>query len=157
MAGRRQRVAKPGEPACGVHGCRRPAGIGTATPGHGPCLRHGGARYDTAPIRASAPAAPAPLAIELTPPDPHVPRPLPPLNGVHPGEDPFPLLRAVLALARHAQADFREAWPVALEAALSYRAPDEQDAWSKALKGTRTAWSDAYQGRPSRMRELEPA
>jgi len=48
VAGRTHR-AKLGEPTCGARlgtrtekRCARPAGLGTATPGIGPCLRHGG-------------------------------------------------------------------------------------------------------------------
>ena len=44
MAGRSRRAA-PGEPACGVDGCPRPAGLGTWHVGAGPCLRHGGDRW----------------------------------------------------------------------------------------------------------------
>ncbi len=42
MAGRSHRRAAPGESECPAPGCARPAGFATATPGEGPCLRHGG-------------------------------------------------------------------------------------------------------------------
>src|SRR4051812_5889464 len=57
MAGR-SRVAAPGQPACGVHGCTRPAGFATTHPGEGPCLRHGGDKWPPRPKRSRAAKAP---------------------------------------------------------------------------------------------------
>jgi hypothetical protein len=153
MAGRR-RIAKPGEPACGVDGCRRPAGLGTEHVGEGPCLRHS-SHVRTAPptpsprvepedVRDVAPASPepSPLARRLTD------------SRSNPSADPLAVLGRVLASARRAGYPFGEAWALGAEAALSYMTSSRAGEWWEALTATERAWADAYAGRDSRLDDL---
>src|SRR5207244_3570606 len=110
----RTRKAKPGEPTCGVDGCERPAGFAAATPGVGPCLRHGGRAPQR--VRASAIASPA------DDPGSRGSLPLRRLRGPgRPTPDVYELLRLILAAGRDAEFTFEEAWTVALEAVLAYQ------------------------------------
>lgn len=102
MAGRKHR-AKPGEPACGVDGCERPAGFATETPGVGPCRRHGevAARTSSAQAEGSRPAS------ALTSPEARL------RGDGRPTPDPLALVRILMVSARRAGFSFEDAWRVA--------------------------------------------
>ncbi len=60
---------------------------------------------------------------------------------------PLETLSAALAESRRSGVAFPQAWPQALEAALS--GADERDQWTKALLATQSAWEAAYDGKPA--------
>jgi hypothetical protein len=133
VAGRTHR-AKPGEAACGVDGCERPAGFATDNPGAGPCLRHsnGSARIRPATPTRRGPAEPVSgLEKRLRGPG----RPTP---------DPLALVRVLMLGARRAGFSFEEAWNLATATALAYMSDGRAEDWWDVLTSTRRAWADAY-------------
>ena len=156
MAGRRH-TAKPDEPACSAEGCERPAGFATATPGSGPCRRHGGKPAPTPNDSTLGPrVGGSPEGCED---GRELARPLPP-RAVSPGEpapDPFAALRFILGCTRRAGFNFEDAWVLAAGTVLSHREPPEaRELWG-VLDATRDGWCDAYAGRASRLCELTRA
>jgi hypothetical protein len=136
MAGR-NRVAAPGEPECGVHGCPRPAGFATAHPGEGPCLRHGGDRWVKARRRR--------------------PEPKEPPGWRTAGEAaPYATLLRRLAAAKRSGWPFPLAWADALYDALDGLPAAEFGEWAGVLLETGWGWRDAYEGRAARIAELAP-
>lgn len=133
MAGRTHR-AKPGEAACGVGGCERPAGFATATPGSGPCLRHAAAtartREATTPTGGPRNACRA-VDARLRGPG----RPTP---------DPLALVGVLTLTARRAGFTFEEAWTVATVTVLHYMSDRRAEEWWDVLSSTERAWADAY-------------
>jgi hypothetical protein len=128
VAGRNRRAA-PGEPACGVDGCPRPAGLGTWHVGAGPCLRHGGDRW-------SAPKDP------------------PGWWGT--GEaTPYATLLRRLAAAKLAAQPFPLAWAGALYDTLYGLPADDFREWAGVLLPTSRAWLDAYTGRRTPLRRFD--
>ena len=155
MAGRRHR-AQPGEPTCGVDGCERPAGFATATPGEGPCRRHGGlSRTQSSEQVDGDPGEPLNGAEAVRDVAPRR------LRGPgRPTPEPLALVRLILTSARRAGLPFEEAWRLAAEAALSYMSDRRAEEWWDVLAWGRSAWADAYEGRRSRFaafpREVPP-
>jgi hypothetical protein len=125
VAGRRH-VAKPGEPACGVDGCERPAGFATETPGSGPCLRHSAASSRTRPG-----------ASEENRPGRACRAPERRLRGPgQPTRDPLALIRVLTLAARNAGFTFEEAWTVATVTALHYMSDRRAEEWWDVLTAT---------------------
>ena len=138
MPGRTHRAA-PGEPACGVDGCERPAGFATDTPGSGPCLRHSAAISRTRPPSpvGKGPAEPC-RAPERRLRGPGQPTP-----------DPLALVRVLTLAGRSAGFTFEEAWRVATVTALHYMSDRRAEEWWDVLSSTERAWADAYVDRRS--------
>jgi hypothetical protein len=136
MAGR-SRKAAPGEPACGVHGCPRPAGFATSHLGAGLCLRHGGADWTPArPKRSRGPRTPPGWKRE--------------------GErSPLATILRVLAGAKRSAQPFPLAWADALYDALDGLEDREFRDWAGVLLATSRAWADAHAGRRSKLAGLD--
>jgi hypothetical protein len=100
-----------------------------------------------------------------------LPRPCPPRPQEQPAEDRLPrrltgpinhhadplgVAGVLLASAKLAGLPFDEAWTVMEEAALSYLSDKQAADWHDVLDGTRSAWEDAYSGRPSKLSAFDP-
>ncbi len=139
MPGRRH-VAAQGEAVCPAEDCERPAGFGTATPGEGPCRRHGGARLPTpltleaAPLGNGPSESPTPLSRRLRGPG-------------RPARDPLLLARVILTLGRRAGFPFEEAYDLAVSTALAYMSDRRAGEVWNALAQNRAAWAKAYERR----------
>lgn len=157
MPGRRH-VAAPGEPACGVDGCERPAGFATSQPGSGPCRRHGGAVEEPTP--APSRTLPAVPLVRRTGAAAEAARRRLRGDG-RPTPKPLALVGVILAAGRRAGFPFEEAWEVAAVTALGYMSERRADDWADVLDSTRAAWEDAYHDRRSPLavlpREVPPA
>lgn len=135
----RTHCAAPGEPACGVDGCERPAGFATDTPGSGPCRRHSAA---TARTLSPSPVENGPV-VACRAPERR-------LRGPgHPTRDPLALVRVLTLAARCAGFTFEEAWTVATVTALHYMSDRRAEEWWDVLSSTERAWADAYLDRRS--------
>lgn len=145
MAGRTH-IAAPGEPACGVDGCERPAGFATATPGAGPCLRHSGhAPKPEAALKLETPRLAADPEVTMRTREARRAVARSRLRGAgRPTSDVFALVRVLLLSAQRAGFPFEEAWRLALAAALTYMPDKKADDWWDVLWSTRQAWADAY-------------
>jgi hypothetical protein len=142
------RIAKPGEPACGAPTedgpCQRPAGLGTDHVGTGVCLRHS-KPHSTFTKRKH------PMPSPRSKPKPE--RPQPTRRVVVYLGDPLEHVREHLAIARHAAEPFPVSWAAAVDGALGIVPPEEAGEWSDVLNGTQPAWRDAYE-RPTRRTRL---
>lgn len=163
----RKHVAAPGEAMCGVHGCTRPAGFATQTPGSGPCRRHSGgyARTEPRPEPISPPLLPEPGVFDA------VPTPEEALiavkaarlanarrrdpNGV-PSSDPLAIIGILLASGLRSGFTFGEAWTLATDIALDFMNDRRAHDWAEVLASTEQAWSDAYHGKKSPLAALDP-
>jgi hypothetical protein len=136
MAGRPSRSrAKPGERVCPYPGCDRRAGYGTATPGEGPCRRHGGRYRATAP-QFSQPAIPEPTPTYT--------------SGRIAGDgdggaiatdaDPLTIQRCVYLAARRAGRTPEQAWLLAARAAMPHLGDELGADWWATLDPRQQAW-----------------
>lgn len=154
----RTHLAEPGQPACGVEGCARPAGFATDTPGTGPCRRHlrpvaNRPRPARGTVLSPVRSLGGPNLAERT--DPRLAVVEGRLRG--PGRaapNPLALIGVIVAAGRTAGFSFEQSWEVAAVTALAYMTDQRARDWWDVLDATRFAWADAYHHRRSPLQAL---